>query len=232
MARAWADINIRLDRFLDDALRTDAAGDPRDRLFPVPLRVDAWNWAQDVLVHHTPLAKSMTLVVNEGQREAVLPDDFFAVSRIYDSDQERFWRPAHFAPGDIRYADEELPEYWVMGNKLYIEDTLEYDQEDLTLYYWAYYPPVECTYTDNEITTTPQGVVRTPRWAELALVHLTTATCLMPMEIFAADLNQYKIRVESGTPLHNPRAQSANFHYQWWNMLMDRVPPAYKDTYG
>ena len=78
MARSWADINAKLDRFLDDALRTDAAGDPRDRLFPVPLRVDAWNWAQGVLVHHTPLAKSMTLVVNTSQREAALPDDIAA----------------------------------------------------------------------------------------------------------------------------------------------------------
>jgi len=175
----------------------------------------------------------MTLVVNTGQREAVLPGDAFAVDRIYDSNEERFWRPAHFRPGDIRYADDELPEYWVQGDRLYLEDTLEYDQTDLTLYYWAYYPQVECTYDDdNEIENVTQGVIYTPKWAELALTHLTTASCMMPLEIFSADLNQYKIRVESGNPLQNPRMQSCNFHLQWWNMLIDRVSPAYKDVYG
>ena len=227
MATTWTRIDRKLDLFLDDALRLGADGEPKSRLFPVPLRVEAWNWAQGVLCYHTPRARTMTLVVEEGKREAVLPPDLFAVEGIYDSDREKWWRPTHFLPGDIRYTDEELPEYWRFGNRLYLEDTIKYASTDLALYYWAYWPDVEYELDDDDnIDYYTQEQVHTPRWAELALCHLTTATCMMPLELFASDINQYKIRVEAGTPLDNPRAQSANFHLLWWNTLIDLFPPA------
>lgn len=221
----WTKVDRKLDLFLDDAERIGADGEPKDRLFPIPLRVEAWNWAQRVLCHHTPRALAVELVIESGKREAVLPSDLFAVEGIYDVDREKWWRPTHFNPGDIRYLDDDLPEYWQFGGRLYLEDTIEYASGDLTLYYWAYWPEVE-----YDLGNYTQEQIYTPRWAELALCHLTTATVLNPMEIFSSDINQYKIKVEAGTPLDNPRAQSMDFHLRWWNALLDLFPPARGST--
>jgi len=216
----WTRILAKLDLFLDDAERAGAT-----RLFPVPLRVEAWNWAQSILTHHTPRERLAILTIETGKRQAVLPSDFLAMEGIYDADRERWWRPMRRRPGDVRYTDEELPEFWTWSNQVFLEDEISYTAGDLTLYYWAYYPDVEYTVAGDTITYT-QEQVYTPMWAELAMCHLVTATCMMPGEVFASDINQYKIRIESGTPLHNPRAQSADFHLTWWNTLMDKFPPA------
>jgi hypothetical protein len=216
----WTQVNAKLDLFLDDAA---VAGVTQ---FAIPtLRVEAWNWAQRMLCYHTPMQKNVTLEIEKGGREAILPTDFFAPEGIYDADRERWWKPMRWRPGDRRYTDEELPEFWVWGGRMFLEDEIDYDADDLTLYYWAYYPDVEYETSGDEVTYL-QEQIHTPLWAELALCHLTTATCMMPGEVFSADLNQYKIRVESGTPLHNPRAESAKFHLWWWNALLDKYPPA------
>lgn len=231
MTTTWTRVNAKLDWFLDDAARESAAGEPIAPLFAEALRIECWNWAQRTLVHHTPRARSMTLVIETGEREAVLPDDFFAVQGIYDSDNERWWSPVAWKPGDIRYADDELETYWIFGGRLYLENEIEYTSTDLTMYYWAHYPDVEYVLDDDrDVDYLTQETIHTPDWAELALVHLCTSSCMMPGEVFAADINEYKIRVDSGTPLHNPRKESALFHLDMWNRLMAMFPPTRRDT--
>jgi hypothetical protein len=214
----WAKVNQKLDLFLDDAEREGTA-----QLFPIALRVEAWNWAQRVLCHHTPRQQAMDLVIDKGKRAAVLPSDFFAIHGVFDAGREVWWHPIIFKPGDVRYADDDLPEYWVWGNQMFLEDEIAYSATDYTFYYWAYWPEVEY---DSAAEVYEQEQIYIPRWAELALAHLTTATCMMPLEIFSSDINQYKIRIESGTPLDNPRAQSADFHLAWYRTLLDLYPPA------
>lgn len=222
MTTTWTAIDAKLDLFLDDAERADV-----DRLFPLALRVEAWNWAQDLLCYHTPRALSMAMEIDTGERSVVLPGDFFAMHGVYDADREQWWRPIDLLPGDVQYTDEDLPEYWMWGNQLFLEDEITYNDANYTLYYWAYWPKIEYTVGDDiSDLTYEQEVIFVPRWAELALIHLTTATCMMPLEIFAADLNQYKIKIESGTPLHNPREKSADWHLGWWHKLLDMFPPA------
>lgn len=217
----WSQVNTKLDLFLDDAERAGAA-----RLFPVPLRIESWNWAQRILMHHTPRQRVIAIAIETGKRQIVLPSDFFAMEGIYDTDRERWWRPMRRRPGDVRFTDEELPEFWRWADRVFLEDEISYTSDDLTLYYWAYYPEVEYTIGGDGTITCTQEQICVPSWVELAMCHLTAATCMIPGEIFASDINQYKIRIESGTPLHNPRAQSADFHLAWWNALIDKFPPA------
>ena len=233
MVTTWAKINGKLDQFLDDAPRYNAAGELTPPLFEEPLRIESWNWAQRVLVHHTPRARTMTLVLETGGREAVLPEDFYALQGLYDASNERWWRPVDWEPGNVRYADDDSERYWVFAGRLYLEDTVDVDSTDLTLYYWAYYPDVEYTTDDDgKVDTYKQDRIHTPFWAEPALGHLTACNCEFPKEIFAADINQYKIRVDSGNPLQNPRQQSALHHLDMWNRLIGLFPPVRLETIG
>ncbi len=220
MTTTWTKVDAKLDLFLNDPERTGGS-----QLFSVPLRIESWNWAQRMLCYHTPRKRRVVPKIDTGKRSIILPGDFYMVDSIYDSNREKWWRSMRRRPGDIRYTDEDLPEFWVWGNEMFLEDNVSYGSTDLTLYYWAYYPEVEYETVDN-VTTVQGEQIHTPDWAELALVHLVTATCMMPGEVFAADINQYKIRIESGTPLHNPRAESAKYHLWWWNTIIDSFPPA------
>lgn len=224
MASTWTEVNRKLDFFLGDAKREGSR-----RLFALPLRIEAWNWAQRQLCYHTPRAMKMTAVIESGNRELVLPTDFFAAERIYDSEEEQWWWPMRLRHGDVRYTDDDVLEFWTHGDRLYLETEKEYDSKDLVLYYWSYWPEISYTETledDGDWSVDLESeIIYTPQWAELALCHLATATCMMPGEIFAADINQYKIRLESGTPIHNPRGESAKFHLWWWNVLLDKFRP-------
>jgi hypothetical protein len=214
----WSDVNTKLNYFLG---RDSEAGGKQ--LKKQEMRIESWNWVQDVFVHHTPRQRSITLTIESGGRTANLPEDLYVVDRIYDSSNEKFWRPTNFYPGDIRYTDDDVLQFWIWDNTLTLESQLATTSTDLTLYYWAYYPKVEYS-LDGTTVLVEQGVIYTPRWAELALIHLTAASVFMPLEIEASDLNQWKIKVESGNPLQNPRAQSALYHLQWYDLLTAKFP--------
>lgn len=221
MATTWAEITTKLDSFLDDAVRTQPDGSIK-YTFPIALRVYSWNWAQNILARHTPLQKTIDLSVESGGRAATLPSDLFQVYRIYDSAADKFMRYKRWKPGDYRIDDEDLPEYWVWNNQLLLEK--DASSTTLTLYYWAYYPPVDVVQDANG-NDVGQGSVLIPKWAELPMLHLTTASCMNPGEVEASDLNQYKSRLEAGTPVHNPRAESVLFHLEMWNTMLSWYPP-------
>lgn len=222
MTTTWSEVETKLDAFLGDAEKVGSDGSVRDRSYPIDLRVYAWNWAQRVLVHHTPLQKTQVLSINSDDRSTSLPSDLYKVYRIYDASATRFLRPTGWEPGDYRQVDDDTTVYWLWGDTL----KLEKDATDttLTMYYWAYYPEVAMP---NE--ETGSGDILVPAWAESAMAHLVTAFVLNPKAVEATDLNQYKVRYESGNPLHNPRAQGILFHLEMWERILGWHPPAIKE---
>lgn len=216
----WSDLDRKLDHFAGDIESADSS-----LLFSRPLRIEAWNWAQRMFCAHTPRQRYVTATIDAGQRSIILPDDFYAVEGIYDSYNEHWWWPMRRRPGDARALDDQVQEFWLWGDKLFLEDDISYTSQDLVLYYWAYWPEVEYTEGSNETVTVTQPTVYTPRWAELALMHLTVSNCMVSEEVFSSDINQYKIRVEAGTPLDNPRMQSARWHLDMYERLLDKIPP-------
>lgn len=217
MASTWDEVNTKLSLFLDDEGGTN---------YSVPLRVWAWNAAQRVLaVHHTPREKTTSLTMESGERSAVLPPDFIAVWKIYDSDQQRWY--SEYRPGATykRSTDSELGQYWVWGNKLYFEKSIDVSNTDHTMYYAAYWPDITYQVVDSEYAYTDDEVI-IPDWAELPVTHLTAATCLQPGALEAAKDRNYNLSViDSGTPIQNARAVQAREHVWWWTMLLGMVRP-------
>lgn len=217
--RTWSEISAKLSLFLSKEV--EAGG---KELKSEPLRIESWNWAQRVFVHHTPLRKSVQLEVESDGRTAILPSDLLLVERLYDSEYERYWWPVKFGHGDIRYDDDDTLQFWEWGSLLHLGRALDPANCVLTVYYLSYYPDVEYSITGNVVSVT-QPTILTPDWAELALFHLVAANVMQPMEITSSDISQYKIRVESGNPEHNPRAQSALYHLKWYDHLVGLMPP-------
>jgi len=228
----WAELMQKLDWFLGDSIEDDEVDS--DRTFPEILRIESWNWAQNLFCAHTPMARRTPLRIEEGGREALLPPDFYEIEGVYDAENSRWWWPMRRRPGDVREVDDDVLEFWIRGDRMFLESEIAYSNNDITLHYWAYYPSVEYV----EVTIEPdegdpyiipdvrKDSVLTPQWAETALFHLAAANCLQPSSIVASDINQWDIKIDSGTPLMNPRGDQAKRHLWWYDTIVNRYPPA------
>jgi hypothetical protein len=214
----WGEVDSTLDYFLSDS------DDPR--VYGQLYRIASWNWSQRILVGHTPRSRETNLDLEAGGRAAVLPPDFLAVWRIYDSDQNRWWAPMRQPlPNSVRDNEAETNAYWVFGGKLRIERELTIDTTDIVLFYWAYWPEMVTELDDLGAIVVVDDEINVPPWAVLPLCHLTAANLLVPGAIQAARLRQWNIKVDSGTPLDNVRAQQAREHLFWWNTLLGMIAP-------
>ncbi len=219
----WEVLDLLLDRFLDDEL--DEEDEESTKIYSIPHRIESWNMSQRMLALHSPRQRQGTVTVDVGERSAILPPDFLAVWRIYDSDRKKWLRQmANPRTGSVRYDDDELDQYWVWGGRLYFERTVDIDTEDLTFYYWAYWPEIEYEFKEDSYIILPNEVL-VPPWATLAVCHLTAATLLQPGALQAARIRTWNITVDSGRPIDNSRAQQAREHLWWWHAILNGVPP-------
>ena len=62
----FTELDQRLSYFLDDLARTNGAADYQ---FPLPLRIEGWNSAQETFGAHTLLEKTVVLSVPTGLTE-------------------------------------------------------------------------------------------------------------------------------------------------------------------
>lgn len=157
-----------------------------------------------------------------GGRSILLPQNFIRPMGLYDSDDDRWWWRYNPTQGDIMFNDGDTSEFWLWGDRIYLMDKRSYSDDDLTLYYYGYYPDITIQ-EDGDGYTFPEEDVLTPDWAEVALLHLGTAFCWQPAAIEAAELNEYKLAVEAGTPVHNPRSLQAREHLYWYDQIVNRV---------
>lgn len=217
----WDDVDEQLGIFLDDE-----DGDK----YETAQRVIAWNWAQrELAIQHTPRQCVIDeLTVEAGSRSATLPADAIEIWKIYDADYQRWWRKMPTPrDGAVRYDDDNMNQYWSWGGKLYMErEVSATEAKNLIVYYWGYWPEVVYETISSTVTVVQEEIL-VPPWATFALCHLTAAIVLTPLAIQAARRRDFNIRVDSGTPIDNSRAQQAREHLWWWQELLGSKLPRY-----
>lgn len=210
-----------LDYFLDDS--DTAGGQAVARRFSEQLRIYAWNWAQEVLSLHTARERSAGISIESDERSAPIPLDCMEIAQVYDPGNTLLYSPMKFHHGGYRDDDTDDYTFWVWGRILYFGRAVK-STEELTLFYYADWPDVEYKEVDSIVSIT-QPEILVPSWSMLALMHLSAATILQPSAIAAAMSNEYKIKIDSGTPLDNPREQQARTHLMWYNDLVGKQAP-------
>ncbi len=212
------EINTTLCLFLDD----NPEGGETKYQFPLPLRIIGWNWAQGVFQTHTMREMTTRLSVAEGGRSAVLPSDYLLMALVYDRNNERTYIRRTFAEGGFRNELGDNFAYWTWGGKLRFDRPVT---EQVDIEYYASWPKITYNLNNEGKVVYVQGDVLVPEWSHFALAHLTAAVVLQPPAITAAMSNEYKIKIDSGTPLDNPREQQARAHMWWYNDLIGNFQP-------
>jgi hypothetical protein len=214
----FAQLNQTLNFFLDDNPKTGA----RDYQFPLPLRVEGWNFAQDTFSVHTMAEKTVALNLPPGARSIALPADYGAMGLVYDTKNNQTYTQKELSAGVVRNDDVAQGfQYWAWGGQLFIDTD---KASTLKLSYFAYWPSVEYTVNAEGTVALTKDDVLVPRWSVQALLHLTAAYCLTPHAIRAAMDRNFDIDIASGTPIMNSRSQQAREHAWWYDHLLSKFP--------
>lgn len=227
--QTWTDLNQKLSYFLDDR---PAEGSSYQ--FAEPLRIESWNWAQGVFCSHTLRERSVMLEILPGTRKAGLPKDFVYMGMIYDKngelapDYRNIYTQRRFVDGGLRMDNLNYNwSYWIWAEEINFDKPMS-EQIGVSMDYFASWPDVSYVTSEDGTIKLTQEEIYIPKWAELPLLHLTAATILQPGAIQAAMSNEFRIRIDSGTPLDNPRAQQAREHVWWYNTLIGFHTPQVK----
>jgi hypothetical protein len=217
----WSDVRTILYRILDDA--DGISGTYSTAEFAEGLLVWAWNAAQRHFTHHTPRQRTDTLIL-DGSRKAILPEDFFAVGRLYDPNNDVYWSKMKYQPGGHYTSTVTERTFAVWGNEL-----LLYEDATTTfeLWYYAYWPDVVSvagqTETDGSLVMEQEEILL-PVWAEAPVQYLASAFCLLPKAVEAAKVRNWNMSLDSGTPIQNARQDEAWDLYKWYTTLLSSHP--------
>jgi hypothetical protein len=77
---------------------------------------------------------------------------------------------------------------------------------------------------DGNVVIT-QDKILTPNWAEPALLFLAAAFVFQPGAAEAGDVRNWNMKIDSGTPLDNPREKLAWDLYNWYKVLVSAKAP-------
>ncbi len=214
----FAQLNQTLNYFLDDNPKTGE----RDYQFPLPLRLDGWNFAQDTFSVHTLRERQIDITVPSDTRTVSLPADFAEMGILYDPKLLKTYTRKELNEGVNRNdAYDQSFEYWTWGGNLILDTNLS---SAFKLWYFAYWPNVQYTLNADGTVAYVRDEVVVPRWSMLPLLHLAAAYCLDPNAIRAAMDRNFDISIASGTPIMNSRAQQAREHAWWYDYLLGKHP--------
>ncbi len=196
-------------RLLDDT-PSEVDGEVRGAKYSADLLLDATRAA---LVAATGrLWKASVSSIAGVSGSALLPDDFIEVEGILDLEAGKFLPENSITP--LGYWSEEM----ITGNAymLYPEGSITF-VEDLpsagaSLYYTASW---------NE-PTSGSDPMDTPDYANTALSFYCASYCAASKSVTTADIGQYKVKVDSGTPTDNPLIDLSNFLLNRFNIEIEK----------
>ena len=185
--------------------------------------LDYVNAALSDITSHTARKKTMEIVLEEPSNLYDMPDDFLALGPVAIQVQGLYWQmwtPYSWKP------DETLPTPYAfsLSNNAYYEwpkGTINFlwlvpANIRLRFQYYAYWDEIV---DDNSLFTMRY------RWMYDAIEWNVVSRALQKSAIQAANLRQYNIKVDSGTPEDNPMWTMSKFFYQKYRERMAEYPP-------
>lgn len=154
--------------------------------------------------------KSAVYTIPINTTELDLPTDLYHIEGIYDLALESYLEENILSPG--------LPTASESGN-MYLEypeshvSFLAEVEDGGTLYYAAYW-------TEPELDA---DVIEAPAAAMPGIAFYAASYCLLPRAVSSANIRQYNMKVDSGTPEENPIMTMANHYMKRFELEMSRI---------
>lgn len=182
--------------------------------------LDCLGWALDAFCVHT--AAPTSVVYTSLTREIPVPDNLFSdledtgAFYLVSSSTPFFVPPLHLKD----YEDTQNISFAVYGNTLTLTETPPTGATG-KLYYFAYYnkPVVDADTIDI------------PRWALNAVAHLVGSYALSQQAMLIANINMWKSREDSGTPVQNAIEVQQRWMFKVYESELARFPNQNRENY-
>lgn len=208
----YADLVNRVLRTLKDV---DQAKFDDDLIF------DGLTAAHDAILPWVPNYGKVTVTTGSVGDLFELPSDCYIVDAV------QLLTTGEFIPKNMFYAHSVRGQYatnndWSEYPHGYISLAVALEEEDtFNVYYRAFWDkPSNSSDTAHVITV--------PAYAHSGLVYYASSHCLIPESYSTANLNQFKMRPEQGTPVDNPIEVMSNFLMNRFYNEMKMMPPFVK----
>ena len=204
----YADVVYRLDRIIagvetqvEDELKHDAICAALDAILP-------WHGK-----------RSIQDISGDGELSSFdLASDLYEIDAVQLNSTGEFLPSAMLSSGLFRGDNSAGGNDWIEypSGVLSLSKVLG-SADSLTVYYRAHWDKP----TSKDDTT---FVFTTPEYLDKPLIYYASAYCISPQAITTATVRQYATKIDSGTPIHNPLADSAVFLLRLFHDLMNSYP--------
>lgn len=175
--------------------------------------------AHDAILTWVPRLAVATVTSGSDGVTLVLPSDLYAVQAVQRMENGEFLRKATMAAGTMRNSDAIQVVDWIEYPTGYISLGADVGEgEEFKLHYLALWD-IPASEADLDFVITP------PRYALQGMVYYAGAFCILPSGVSSAQLRQFNLRVDSGTPVDNPLKDMADQLLQRFYQEMKIMPP-------
>jgi hypothetical protein len=148
----------------------------------------------------------------------VLPTDLYEIQAITVNESGEMLPSAVFHPGSYHGEDIDKTNDWIEYPSGSVTFSKALDSGEVyDLWYTAYWTPPDDMEDENDVLEVPEVLIT-------AVAYYSSAYALMPGAVSAADIRQWNIDVDSGTPAHNPVRDAVTYLMNMFQQEMNRVP--------
>lgn len=210
----YGSLVTRIQRLVDDANGT---------IYSEDLIWDGVCEAHDAILPWVPKFASTILTAGSNGSLFQLPSDLYTIQAVKDVNSGKFLPRATLTPSSYRYTTSTgEANDWIEYPQGYLSLAAAMTEGDqLELYYFAYWskPPTETSLT---------FVIEVPTAAQYGICLYAASNCLLAKSTSSANIRQYNVRVDSGTPVDNPLKDQSEFYRHLFYQEMKMMPPYVK----
>lgn len=211
MATTYAQLVERVARLISD---------PDVETYAEEMYHDAVCAAHDAIIPWLPNYKSVTVDVSSGSGGVyALPSDVYDIQSVRVGTGKYLPR-ATLAAGTAR-SISTVDLDWIENPKGYLSLSRSDLEDDIDVHYLAYWPK-------PSLPTSTSFAIVVPECGHMGMIYYAASIVVVPVVVDISTLGPFKLRVESGTPEHNPMKQTSSWFRELFIQEMKMMPPYQK----
>lgn len=211
MAATWDELDTEFQALLGNAMPNNDS-DTREAWLNQAIRTFA--------AQHTARLLTVSFSGDGAVQDFALPSDMIQVYSVYSDEEEMFLEPVSESPGvawdtEATQANSVRPigwQEWPTGT-VHLTYAPEAAADNIVVKYFGEWTPFGDS--DNSLP---------PTWSLDAIMTLGVANALVSSLSDISFLNEFRTRVDSGNPLHNPIAQAHDSLLKRYDWLLRDIP--------
>lgn len=150
-----------------------------------------------------------------------LPLDLYRIVAVFDTDSGIYIPKNILSSGESPGHDLESNQDWMEYPEGYLSLANAPDG-DMILHYGAVW----------DVPVDDDDVIEPPEWIHRALVFYAASYILLDRATAAANIRQWNVEVDSGTPIMNPMRDMSTYFLERFRIEMERVPARIRGVHG